>query len=74
MKTKISNKIIAIGVRVRNKRIEKGITIFNLAVDSECSLSVISELERGMSSGMTTATLIKIAYALEITPEELFNE
>lgn len=74
MKAKISSKIITIGLRVRKRRKELGITIFNLAVDSDCSLSVISELERGMSSGMTIATLIKIAHALEISPEELFNE
>jgi len=74
MKAKISSKIITIGLRVRERRKELGITIFNLAVDSECSLSVISELERGMACGMTISTLIKIAYALEMTPDELFCE
>lgn len=70
----IIKKIVSIGVRVRNRRKELGLTLFELAVDSDCSLSVISDLERGMSSGMTVSTLIKIAHALEMNPETLFCE
>jgi len=70
----ISKKIVQIGLRTRIRRKELGLTLFDLAVDSDCSLSVISELERGMASGMTVCTLIKIAKALNLTPDELFQE
>lgn len=70
----ITKKIVAIGLKIRKRRKELDLTLFNLAVDSECSISVISELERGLASGMTLCTIIKIASALEISPEELFCE
>lgn len=70
----IVKKIVSIGIRVRIRRKELGLTIFNLAVDSDCSLSVISDLERGVCTGITISTLIKIATALEMNPDELFCE
>lgn len=74
MEKLIQLRIKSIGFRIRKRRIELGLTLFNLAVDSECSLSIISDLERGVASGMTISTLIKIAKALEISAEELFCE
>lgn len=70
----VSKRIISIGIKVRCRRKEMKMTLFDLAVDSECCLSVISDLERGVSEGMTISTLTKIASALEMTPESLFCE
>jgi transcriptional regulator with XRE-family HTH domain len=70
----IAEKIVSIGQKTRARRKELGLTLFELAVDSEVSLSVISDLERCLASGLTICTLIKIATALNITPEELFAE
>lgn len=39
---------------------------------SRSDTSVISEIERGVSSGMTLNTLIKIAKVLEISEDDLF--
>lgn len=73
-KKAIAKKLVSIGIRTRIKRKEMCLRLIDLAVDSECSLSVIADLERGIASGLTVGTLIKIAIALEITPEELFCE
>lgn len=70
----IVKKIVNIGVKVRSKRKELRLTIFELAVDSGVSLSVVSDLERCLSSGLTIGTLVKIATALNITADELFCE
>jgi len=70
----ITKKIGQIGKRVRARRTFIGLTLFELAVDSDVSLSVISDLERGVSTGMTVSTLVKIAAALQISPDELFVE
>ncbi len=70
----VTKRIVSIGIKVRAKRKELGLTLFELAVDSECSLSIISDLERCLASGMTISTLIKIAIALKMTPDELFCE
>ena len=68
----VLKKISEIGLRTRTRRKELGLTLFNLAVDSECSLSVISDLERGVACGMTVLTLMKIATALRMSSDELF--
>lgn len=74
MEKLIVKKIVLIGIKVRARRKELGLTLFELAVDSECSLSVISDLERCLASGLTIATLIKISTALKMSPDELFCE
>lgn len=68
----ISKKIVSIGLKAKNRRLELNLTQFNLAVDSDCSMSVISKLDRGIASGITLGTLMKIAFALDMTVDELF--
>ncbi len=70
----ITKKIVQIGKRVRSRRTFLELTLFELAVDSDVSLSVISDLERGVSSGMTVSTLVKIANALQMSSDELYCE
>jgi len=72
MSNLVTQKIATIGRRIRERRKELGLTLFELAVDSEVSLSVISDLERCLASGLTLCTLIKIATALNISADELF--
>lgn len=69
----ITKKIVLIGIKVRTRRKELGLTLFELAVDSDVSLSVLSDLERCLASGMTICTLIKIALALNMDVDELFK-
>lgn len=68
----VTKKIISIGVKIRMKRKELGFTQLDLAFYSCSDTSVISEIERGVSSGMTLYTLIKIANVLGMSEDELF--
>jgi len=68
----VAKKIVSIGIKVRMRRKELGLTQLDLAFFSCSDTSVISEIERGVSSGMTLYTLIKISKVLEMTEDELF--
>lgn len=63
---------MGIGGRVRQRRIELGLTIAELAKASDLSNSAISELESGRSKG--SPSIHKIAAALEVSPEWLGGE
>lgn len=68
----VAKKIVSIGIKVRMRRKELGLSQLDLAFFSCSDTSVISEIERGVSSGMTLYTLIKISKVLEMTEDELF--
>lgn len=70
----ITKKLVLIGIRVRARRKKLGLTLFQLAVDSDVSMTAISDLERCLKSGITICTLIKIANALNMEVEDLFKE
>jgi len=72
--TKVLNKTLLIGQRIKDKRLGHGLTVFNLVIDSGCSTSIIWSLEGGTAVGLTVRTIIKIATALNIDPDELFCE
>lgn len=61
---------IAIGIRVREKRIEKGISQFELANKIGVSNPHISNIERGKTK-VSLSTLIDIANALETSLDVL---
>jgi transcriptional regulator with XRE-family HTH domain len=60
------------GYRIREVRLQRGITQTELSVKSGVSRAIINGLETGRSSVTTTETLLKIARALEVTADELF--
>lgn len=61
-----------IGERVRELRIEKGLSQFELNVDSELSKNQIGRVERG-EHNVSIITLIKIAKALQVEISEIIK-
>ncbi|MBY0155442.1 helix-turn-helix domain-containing protein [uncultured Metabacillus sp.] len=57
--------------RIRDKRLEKGWTQFELAERSGVPQPTISQIERGNRKHPTHKNIMKIAKALEINLEEL---
>ncbi|WP_048883004.1 helix-turn-helix domain-containing protein [Bacillus sp. 445_BSPC] len=57
--------------KIREKRLEKGWTQFELAEKSGVPQSTISQIERGNRKYPTHENIMKIVKALEITVEEL---
>lgn len=69
-----SEKIIKdIGLKVRKKRQQKGISIEELAFKCEVAYSTISNLERGISKDLKASNLISIITFLEIDPAIIFK-
>jgi transcriptional regulator with XRE-family HTH domain len=60
------------GSKIRKVRAEKGMTQAQLSRKSGVSRTTISGLETGKITVTTTATLIKIADALETTVDAIF--
>ncbi len=65
------NKEVNIINKIREKRLEKGWTQFELAEKSGVPQSTISQIERGNRKYPTHENIMKIVKALEITVEEL---
>lgn len=61
------------GYRIRENRERRGLTQSELAIKSGVSRMTISALENGSERVTTTKTLMKIATALEVTIDELFD-
>lgn len=68
------NKEVNIINKIREKRLEKGWTQFELAEKSGVPQSTISQIERGNRKYPTHENIMKIVKALEITVEELEEE
>ncbi len=64
---------IAFGAKVREVRLEHGLTQEQLAERANLHPTFVSNLERGYSAP-TLATLIAVAKALEVRPGELVDE
>lgn len=62
------------GMRIKLKRIEMGLTQDELAAKSGVSRTTISLIERGVAESTKTSTLEKLAKALECTVQEIFFE
>ena len=58
---------------VRRRRLKKGWIQAQLAVYAGTSPSLVWQLESGKREGMTLATLLKLARALDTTPSELLE-
>lgn len=58
--------------RIKEKRLEKGMKQKELAEKSGVARSVISQLENGSRSVITSSTMVKLARALDTTIETLF--
>lgn len=61
-----------VGSNIRNRRIEKGMTIEELGIAIGKSRSVLSDYEKGRVD-IPTSALIKMAEVLEIHPARLFG-
>lgn len=56
----------ALGRQVRQIRLDRGLTLEDVATRSGCSLGSLSQLERGLGNP-SFATLVKIAHALSVS-------
>jgi len=67
------NKFIkALGKRIRELRLQEGLTQQQLAFEAGLELSQISRIERGIIN-TSASQLFIIAKTLDIHPKELFN-
>lgn len=64
---------LALGMRIKNKRLSKNLTQEQLAEMVELSAVYIGQIERGERK-MTIETLVKLANALDSSVEELLND
>src|SRR5690606_34040037 len=62
-----------IGERIREKRLEQGLTLERVAFDADMDASNLSRIERGMQQP-SSALLKRIATALHISVSELYGE
>ena len=63
---------VLFGRRLKQIRLEKGLTQERLAETTSVSVDLISNIERGVNAP-SFKTLAKISTALEVSPNELFN-
>ncbi len=72
MKEKIENKIILLGVNLRELRLSKNLTQLELSIDSGVPLSQIGAIETGKVN-TTIKTLIKLSESLDVKVNDLIN-
>jgi transcriptional regulator with XRE-family HTH domain len=61
-----------LGEQVRKLRLERGLTLEDVATMSSCSMGALSQLERGKGNP-EFFTLVKIAHALDVPVARLFH-
>jgi len=63
------------GIKIRELRIKKGLSQFELSLETNVSQKTIQNIERGrydgMRNGQTVETLEKLAYYFDVKFEEL---
>ena len=64
---------LALGTRIKNKRLEKNLTQEQLVEKVDLSAVYIGQIERGERK-MTIQTLVKLANVLETSIEELLSD
>ena len=62
-----------IGIKIKNARENKNMSIYELANKSGVSDSYLSRLEKGQRKAPSLSTVIKIVTALEISIEDLIK-
>jgi transcriptional regulator with XRE-family HTH domain len=72
VKEKIENKIILLGVNLRELRLSKNLTQLELSIDSGVPLSQIGAIETGKVN-TTIKTLIKLSESLDVKVNDLIN-
>jgi transcriptional regulator with XRE-family HTH domain len=65
------------GIKIKELRIKKGLSQFELSLETNVSQKTIQNIERGrydgMRNGQTVETLEKLAYYFDVKFEELLN-
>jgi plasmid maintenance system antidote protein VapI len=61
-----------VGERVRDLRIERGVSLRKFALENDFNPNVISRIERG-DHNITLETLLRLSRALKTTPAELLR-
>jgi transcriptional regulator with XRE-family HTH domain len=64
--------VVLLGRNVRKRRLERGISQEQLALDAGMKRSYLSELERGLRNP-TVRALGRLAHALDAAPEALLS-
>lgn len=65
--------ISILGLNIKKIREEKGISAYKLAKEAGVGRTTISEIETGKRQSLNTATVEKIAAALNVTTDGLFD-
>ncbi|WP_199244315.1 helix-turn-helix domain-containing protein [Pseudodesulfovibrio cashew] len=69
----MSERDNSLGVRIRHRRIMKGMRLADLAEAAQCSESMLSKIEHGKANP-SLKTLHRIAKALELSAAALFDQ
>ncbi len=72
--SKIEDKtaLLKIGKRVKELRLNKGLSQFELNIDSDLSKNQLGRIERG-ENNFSVVTLLKIAKALDVSIKDFFD-
>lgn len=73
MKDLDSQKLLAIGKKIRELRVQKNLTQKDIAFKLDVEISQITRIERGVIN-TSILNIIKIAEALEMSLSEFFSE
>lgn len=68
-----NHNLIILGERIKSLRVKKGLTLSGLAYQNSLEPSTLSRIEYGQVDAKFS-TLVKIAYALDTTVEEIVKE
>jgi XRE family transcriptional regulator of biofilm formation len=76
MNTATASRLMNIGARIKTLRLEKGLTLPQLADEAEVAIGLLSQLEKAEDSkaNPNLQTLRKIAKALEVTVADLLGK
>jgi transcriptional regulator with XRE-family HTH domain len=61
-----------LGERIRDRRVERGVSLRQFAIQHNFNPNVVSRIERG-EHNITLVTLFRLSRALDITPAELLR-
>ncbi len=72
MNVNYDNLLIKLGTRIKEKRLEKNLTQFELASLIDCEIKSIQRIEKGKMN-LSLKLLIGLSEALEVTPDSLLK-
>ncbi|MCL6633938.1 MAG: helix-turn-helix domain-containing protein [Alicyclobacillus herbarius] len=68
------NRPLSLGERIHNLRIQKGLSLSELAEKASIAKSYLSSIERGLQANPTVQVLDKLAQVLDVSVQDLLQE